>query len=330
MVGRGVETGLVFAFGRLAFVFPVALIAGAAATVLEWRYWRSYRFLGAMVLLFGLFLLLGERCPLWEPRGGPLRAWGVRNPRRCFGRGFLCGCSRIDGGRRVGIVGWLTALVGFSLLTGITGLWVGRRTRQAARIIRTTADRSTLLTRRRDEEEEYPTAGAFDFADRRAAWPEVTTGPVTTVSGPQFGPIDLVERDGTSDLDGPRGTYGDAFDDWTAGRPISRSPLAPLAIGAGAHGGAVLNGAEAFADIYDQGPPASDTPVGQERAVARPAIATATSAAVVQDTDPSGVSAEQTAVTTEPATEQSDETTVDPRQGVLPGLARPRGRSNWP
>lgn len=324
VVGRGVETGLVFAFGRLAFVFPVALIAGAAATVLEWRYWRSYRFLGAMVLLFGLFLLLGGAVPPFGSHGEDFFVRGEFETRAgVLGEAFYAGVHGLTGVVGVGIVGWLTALVGFSLLTGITGLWVGRRTRQAARIIRTTADRSTLLTRRRDEEEEYPTAGAFDFADRRAAWPEVTTGPVTTVSGPQFGPIDLVERDGTSDLDGPRGTYGDAFDDWTAGRPISRSPLAPLAIGAGAHGGAVLNGAEAFADIYDQGPPASDTPVGQKRAVARPAIATATPPAVVQDTDPSGVSAQQTAVTTEPATEQSDETTVDPRQGVLPGLARP-------
>ena len=65
--GRAVETALSFAFGRLAFLLPIAMIVVAVTTVFEMRPWRSSRFAGVLVFLFGVFLLVAGGVP---PFGG--------------------------------------------------------------------------------------------------------------------------------------------------------------------------------------------------------------------------------------------------------------------
>ena len=128
-VGRGVKTGLIIAFGRLAYLVPAALIAAGVTTVMQVRFWRSYRFAGLLVLVVGLFLLLAAAVPPFSDRADDLfvradfegRAGGL-------GEAFYAVVHRLVGMVGVGIIAWVAMLAGFSLLTGITGHWVGRRT----------------------------------------------------------------------------------------------------------------------------------------------------------------------------------------------------------
>ena len=69
VVGRVVDTALVFAFGKL--VLPRrSLIAAGVIAVLEWKFWRSLRFWGVLVFPFGLFLLMAGGVPPFGDHGG--------------------------------------------------------------------------------------------------------------------------------------------------------------------------------------------------------------------------------------------------------------------
>jgi len=238
-MGRGIETALVFGFGRLSFLVPLAFVVVGVTTVFEVKLRRSYRFVGAMVFLVGLFLLAGGGVPPFGSHGEELfvraefegRAGGL-------GEVLYAAFHSFSGIVGVGIIGWVLELAGFSLLTGITARWLGRRTRHAAQVVKTTAERSTVLTRRRED----------------------ALSATANASGPRFGPVDLVDGrdDAAVTLMGQAAggsAFGDAFDEWTSGRPASRSPLAPLSAdhGTGAGSRAILDGAEAFADLYGPG-----------------------------------------------------------------------------
>ena len=81
VLGRGSAAGLGFAFGRLALVVPLALLGMAIATVFEISLRRSYWFVGALIFLFGLFLLVAAGAPPFGgPRRRPVRAGRVRGP----------------------------------------------------------------------------------------------------------------------------------------------------------------------------------------------------------------------------------------------------------
>jgi hypothetical protein len=71
-VGRGVKTGMVLAFGRLAFVVPAIFVALGVTTIMQLKFWKSYRFAGVLVLLFGLFMLLAAAMPPFADRAGEL------------------------------------------------------------------------------------------------------------------------------------------------------------------------------------------------------------------------------------------------------------------
>mgnify|MGYP001093108544 FL=1 len=72
VVGRGVGTGLVYAFGKLAVLAPLTLIAVGVTTVLGVKLRRSLRFWGVIVFLVGLFLLMGGAVPPFGDHGADL------------------------------------------------------------------------------------------------------------------------------------------------------------------------------------------------------------------------------------------------------------------
>jgi hypothetical protein len=173
--GRGVRTGLVYAFGRLAFLVPLVLAAVAATTVFQLRFWRTSRFVGALLLVFGLFLLVGAGAP-------PIGSHGVASFVRAefqsrsggVGEALYALFHAVSGTAGVGIVGWLTALVGLILATGITGAWVGTRARRAADAVKKSSERSAMEVERRRPEagyEEGAGPGVTAVPGPGEAWP---------------------------------------------------------------------------------------------------------------------------------------------------------------
>ncbi len=241
IVGRGVRTGLVVAFGKLAFLVPATFLALGVTTIMQLKFWKSYRFAGVMVLLFGLFVLLGAAMPPFAERAGELfvraefegRAGGV-------GEALYAMFHRMVGLVGVAIIGWIALLAGFSLLTGITGYWVGKRTKQAAVAVKTSAERTALATRRRGEDTSAGSPAPLD---------EYLPKGWTT----RLGPVDLVEAStpgrAVTKRDGSGAVSDDAFEDWEEvdaddGVPtVSNSVTLPKTK-------SVLDGARAFADIY--------------------------------------------------------------------------------
>jgi DNA segregation ATPase FtsK/SpoIIIE, S-DNA-T family len=254
-VGRGVEAGLTFAFGRLAFLVPLTLLALTVTTVFGVRLRHSYWFAGAMVFLFGLFLLMAGGVPPFGGHGEDnfvradfeVRAGGL-------GEALYALFYHLVGTVGVGIIGWVTVLAGFSLATGVTVRRLGRGTRRAAQAVRTTAERSTLVTRRREEGVAAASGSALP-AGAAASGGGPLDDPYLAGFGPRIGPVDLVgEGDSLPETIGAAGgisgPFAGEFDEWSDGRPASRSPLAAFGGGGADRGGGILDGAEAFADIY--------------------------------------------------------------------------------
>ena len=139
-VGRGVHAGLMLAFGRLAFLVPLALLVLAVTTVFEIKLRHSYWFAGALVFLFGLFMLVAAGFP---PFGGHAEAGFVRADFEVraggLGEALFALFHRLVGNVGVGIVGWVTLLAGFSLATGVTVRRLGRGTKRAAQAVKASA-----------------------------------------------------------------------------------------------------------------------------------------------------------------------------------------------
>ncbi|MBN1321030.1 MAG: DNA translocase FtsK [Thermoleophilia bacterium] len=324
-VGRAVETALSFAFGRLAFLIPVALIAVAVTTVFEMKLWRSYRFAGVLVFLFGLFVLVAGGAPPFGGHGDDLfvrmefetRAGGL-------GEALYAAFDSLMGVLGVAIVGWLTALVGLSLATGVTALMLGRRTRQAAKAVKTTAERSTLATWRRPEDD----GGWGREAPTLAGGASLSAGPAggaAPASTPRLGPIDLVGGEGLGETaalaaTGTHEVFGEAFDDWGAGRSVTRSPLAPAGPGVVERPLGVLDGAQAYADIFGAGVGATGAATADGSSGRSPHRDDSTAE---MPATPEEVAAAGTAVG---VTQRGDETMsgddTGSHQEALPGLAR--------
>ena len=162
VMGRGIETGLVYVFGKLAFLVPVGLIAVGVTTVFSYRLRRSLRFLGVVVFLVGLFLLMGGGVPPFGHHGAELFTRAeFEGKAGALGEALYGGVHGLLGIVGVGIVGWVLELAGFSLVTGVTARWLGGQTRSAAQAVKNTAERTAILNRQRD--------GEFDFEP--AEWP---------------------------------------------------------------------------------------------------------------------------------------------------------------
>ncbi len=265
--GRGVRTGLVFVFGRLALLVPVALVVAAATTVVRRRFWSTYRFAGLGVCLLGLFLLVAAGAP---PVGSHSARTFVRAEFEAraggLGEALYAGLHRGVGTVGVAILGWLACLIGLILATGLTGAWVAARTRRAADALKKSAERSALALEDSAQEE----AATYGRQTDHSPWPSSCAwqGAARTIDrGPvQLGPVDLVEAAGAAseaarpDTAEPRGAFGEAFEEWALPRGPGETVSgiasgAPLATQRG-----VVDGAQAFADIYSEGTDHTLTP----------------------------------------------------------------------
>lgn len=268
VMGRGIETALVWAFGRLAFVVPAALFGLSVSTVFEYRLRSSYRFLGLMIFLVGFFLLVGGGTP---PFGSHSEELFVRSEFEgragALGEALYGGVHALLGIVGVGIIAWVLEVVGFSFATGITARWLGRRTCSAAQAVRTTVDR-TAIRRRGDADDfvfataDWPTRPGRNHADGGV----LSSGPLDDPflrtssphqSSPHLGPVDLVEEAGAhggqaAAVGAEKGVFGDVFDDWTSGRNAYPSPHAVQASDVDGAGRtpSVLDGAHEFADLF--------------------------------------------------------------------------------
>ncbi len=311
--GRGVRTGLVFAFGRLAILVPLTLLAVAATMVLRRRFWSTYRFAGVAVLLVGLFVLVAAGGPPFASHEADTfvraefetRAGGL-------GESLYAGLHRGIGTVGVGIVGWLAGFAGLILATGITGVWVASRTRRVADAVKRSAERSALAVEDRERERElrfgeedvlagasWPAAKGWTAEQRPAERPHV-----------HLGPVDLVEQataaGATSSPDGPHGVFGDGFEEWALprGGAIAGHEDGDTVPAEPRQG--VLDGEQAFADLY-QASDLSKVPAG--RLVALPG----------RRADPDDVTAETVEVPKALLEVTGD---GESQQEPLPGLAR--------
>ena len=261
--GRAVRTGLVYVFGRLAFVVPVLLLGIAATTVFTTiDFWRTYRFGGILVLLFGLFLLVGAGGTPFGSHGVELfvRA-GFENLGGVLGESLYAGGHRILGAVGVGILGWVTGLVGFMLATGMTASWLGGRTKRAVEAVKGRLESDTLAPIRHREG-----TSVFPVDDPFAPRPAVTgrgepQGVPEERKPVHLGPIDLVGQDDAVEraeadraaeagTKGARGVFGDFFEEWGVLRSADAAALGQTGAAAFERKGGVVDGARAFSDIY--------------------------------------------------------------------------------
>ncbi|MCL5735378.1 MAG: DNA translocase FtsK [Actinobacteria bacterium] len=272
VVGRGLNAGVIFAFGRLAFLLPLFLLALAATTVLAIKLHRSLWFGGAMVFLFGLLVLVASGFMPVGSHGEDTFVRAVYETRAgALGEVIYAILFRLAGKVGVGVIGWVTLLAGFSLATGVTVRRLALGTKKAAEVVKAGAERSTLVRRNRQDRLD-DTVSAHPFAT--GGFDGLTTGGPARhgASSPWFGPRDLVaEATGVEQEPGVSGPFVGEFEDWADGRTVSRSPVA---VDDSMHGGrcGVLDGAQAFSDLYGATP--------AERAVSNPAAGAGSVAAL--------------------------------------------------
>jgi S-DNA-T family DNA segregation ATPase FtsK/SpoIIIE len=251
--GRGVRTGLVFVFGRLALLMPLSLIAVSTTMVLRKKFWSTYRFAGVAVFLVGLFLLVAAGGPPFGAHG-PETFLRAEFEARAGGLGeaLYAGLHRGIGTVGVAIVGWLAGVAGLILATGITGVWVAARTRRVADAVKRSAERSAMAVEDRGRAHEdgfqQPAGEEWGVAQKPASRATV-----------HLGPVDLVERAAAASsrsvagAERPRGVFGEAFEEWALPRDSAEPAHGDADVAPAEVKGGVLDGAEAFADLYQGG-----------------------------------------------------------------------------
>ena len=245
--GQGIRTGLVYVFGGLAFLVPMTLVAVATTIVLGRRFWSTYRFAGTAVFVLALFLLVAAGGPPVGSHGAESfvretfesRAGGL-------GETLYQGVHRGIGTVGVAIVGWLAALAGLILATGITGVWVAARSRRVADVVKRQAERSATSLEKRGmghgwTEESTAAAGNTESAGRRK---------------PPLGPVDLVgstsSGSGARAVKGSDQPFGDSFQEWGMVGGLGAHDAQTGSAGQGdSSRRAVVDGAQAFSDIYE-------------------------------------------------------------------------------
>jgi DNA segregation ATPase FtsK/SpoIIIE, S-DNA-T family len=343
VLGRGSATGLRFAFGNLALVVPVALLAMAVITAFDVSVKRSYWFVGALIFLLGLFLLVAAGAP---PFGSHSADYFVRAEFQGrsggLGEAVYAMFHSLAGTAGVAIIGWVAVIAGFSLATGMTVGRIATGTKRAAGAVRDTAERGMTVVKDRDvEDADFGIPGYFAATGTAVGWNDSASPAPAT----RLGPVDLVGDGFESDVADAStragNPFGQEFDDWSDGRPAERSPLAPAA--GGTSGSGVLDGAHAFSDLF--GP---STPVSSARAagaaggaaVLGAAVAIGAAGAAVGAAGRSALGAADLAGSMETAQELADASAApsrptgaagaaeeaagdfDVHQETLPGLAR--------
>ena len=265
--GNAVRTGLEFAFGYLGILVPLALLAAAGSMVFRSDFMGAHRWIGLALLVLAVFVLVAAG---GVPFGSHSAETFVRADfeGRAGGLGeSLYALLHLTGGTvLVGIIGWLAALVGLILATGVTGARVGRRSRHVADAVRKASEKSRQMVEERDRrgvpvESDVPASGRSRFAwggaEREGRHGE-------SEGKRRLGPVDLVGEPNTTaehaqDAGAGQGVFGEGFDDWSDKRS-KRGPASATARRT------VVDGAEAFADIYGDGHASKSAVTGEWQA----------------------------------------------------------------
>ncbi|MCX8032921.1 MAG: DNA translocase FtsK [Thermoleophilia bacterium] len=243
ILGRGVRAGLVFAFGWLAYLVPVALLALSARLVFGVRMRRS-RVAGVCLLLFGLFLFVAGAAP---PVGEHGEALFVRHlfEKRAGGLGeaLYAAVHGLTGTVGVGIISWIALLAGFVLSTGITGLWISMRARQAAATVRAAARRGTSPTNEADLWAQSPDDWPWATNVSGSGLDLANTSSSEILWGAEEKALSLGSKDNKENVPSAK-----AFDDWLGTRESTTRPLSTQ--GALRSAPQVIDGARVFADLF--------------------------------------------------------------------------------
>ena len=267
---------------------------------------RSYWFIGALVFLFGLFLLVAAGVPPFGRHGADYfvraefegRAGGL-------GEATYALLHGLAGTVGVAIIGWVAVVAGLSLATGMTVGRLAAGTRQAAGAVRDygRTRRHGGQGSRRERARSGRLAGYFLAAATAADGTGASSA--HHLGWPRLGPVDLVgDGLGTAQslwpADRATNPFGQEFDEWSDGQPAERSPLAPRGIdgvryggpgwstsvrrplsarrgGTTAVGAPRLPGVEAAAGSSRRGGRRCGRPVSPRRAAAKPAARLSTS-----------------------------------------------------
>lgn len=326
VLGRGAGAALGFVFGRLALLAPLALLAVAVSLVVGKKIWRSAWFVGGLVFLFGLLLLVAAGAPPFAGHGPEYFFRAEFEPRAgALGEALYALFHSFSGTLGVGIIGWVAVVAGLLLATGMTLRRMAAGTRKAAGSVRQSAGqyRERSGGKAPVTGGETPSGWAIAQTASGRVGGRVGDDAFSEGFGPRVGPVDLVgdAQDFPVTLvgtDAVRSPFGDEFDDWSDGRPPSKSPLAPGQDPASTTGG-VLDGARAYSDIY--GPSKSSSGTEQGRAAAVTGATPPVGAPTAQATTPASAAAAAGAG----AAVGEGLATGGPEvhQETLPGLARP-------
>lgn len=244
VLGRAVATGLRYVLGNLALLVPLGLLALAGGLLLQKKLVRASWFAGGCVLLFGVLLLVAAG---GVPFGGHGASYFVRTEFELragvVGEALYAGFHELAGTLGVALIGWVAALAGLTLATGMSLRRAAAHTKQMAETVRRAADA-------------YRSGGGS--VSYLEDWAAVGRGPRVSADGakPPLGPIDLVGG-GDSDQEtwdfstGRPSPFGGEFDEWEAAGPGAaqgRSAGGTIAVPSSA---AVIDGAQAFRDLYE-------------------------------------------------------------------------------
>ncbi len=253
--GRGVRTGLVYVFGYLAFLLPLTLLGVAVTMVLRRRFWGTYRAAGVLTVVLALLVLVAAGGPPFGSHGEASFERAVfENRAGGLGEALYVGLHRGIGTVGVAILGWLAAVSGVILATGITGVMVAARSRRVADAVKRQAQRSAVAMGRSEEE---------------LGWgPGRLGGPVVPLPEEQphvhLGPVDLVGEEVSSDRSPGTTTFrpfGDGFEEWGSSRVGQGEAAQSLPSDARRGSGpSVVDGAREYADIYGEGQGPSHEP----------------------------------------------------------------------
>jgi len=241
------------AFGRLAFLLPVALLGVAARLVFDFRIaWRSVWFWGVVALIAGFAVLVAEGFTPFGP-GHPAQtfvraSYAVRAG--WVGEAVYVAGLELAGTVGVAIVAWLLVAAGSSMVTGVTIRRFVLGTGRAARVAQESAqDRVRRMRVANGRSEERP--GPLDDPYLTGFGPGPTLPERTTRQPPEPGWADqagaALSEDAASETFGLASGSVEFEPDGFREAPTVRATAAAARD--------LVDGAAAFPDIYVLGEP---------------------------------------------------------------------------
>jgi S-DNA-T family DNA segregation ATPase FtsK/SpoIIIE len=198
---------------------------------------------GGCVFLFGLYLLVAAGGP---PFGGHGLQYFVRTEFEgragIVGEALYAAFHSFSGMLGVALIGWVAAVLGLSLATGMTLRRFASHTKAAAQSVKQAA----VSWRERSS----PVSYLDDWASG-----EQPPGGQSALAGPSLGPVDLVEGAAAGDISwqatAAPGPFAGEFEDWGApGKEqggVGRGASTTVTL---SRPGGVIDGARAFEDLY--------------------------------------------------------------------------------